>query len=72
MYNSYAEATAQNEAVSQDPVYFEEIARVTMASMIVDLRNGKQRSSSTVTDKFLDRFAHGTQEKQGEEPTLEE
>ena len=35
--NSYAEGAAQNEAVSQDPVCFEDIARITMACMISDL-----------------------------------
>jgi hypothetical protein len=72
VWDSHAEATVQNEAVSQDPVYFEEIARVTMASMIADLKNKKKRSTYTATDKFLDRFAHGTEQKQGEEPALEE
>jgi hypothetical protein len=72
VWHSYAEATVQNEAVSQDPVYFEEIARVTMASMISDLRNGKKSSTYTPMDKLLDGIIQKKEPRQDQTPALDE
>jgi hypothetical protein len=44
----------ENEAISQDPVYLEDISRATFGSMISDLLNRKQASKYTPLNKFLD------------------
>lgn len=72
VWNSYAEATVQNEAFSQDPVYFEDVARVTMASMLSDLGNGKKRSTYTPVDKFLDGIIQEKEPRQEQAPALDE
>ena len=54
VWNSYAEATVENEALSQDPMYFEDIARITLASMISDSMDGERESTYNAVNKFLD------------------
>lgn len=53
VWASIAEATMENEAVSQGPVYMEEISLVTLGSMVVDLVNGRSTSNHTPLNKFI-------------------
>ena len=54
VWTSVAETNMANEAVSQDPVYLEDIARATLGSMLSDLLNGKTASQYTPVNKLLD------------------
>src|SRR5215510_5288996 len=54
VWGSLVETTMQNEAISQDPVYLEDITRATMGSVVADLLNGRQSSKYTAVNKFLD------------------
>jgi len=56
LWTSLAEATLESEAVGQDPVYFEDIARVTMGSVIADFINGKTASSYGPLDKIVNQL----------------
>jgi len=53
VWGSVAETNMANEAVSQDPVYLEDIARATLGSMISDLLHGKTASQYTPLNTFL-------------------
>jgi hypothetical protein len=53
VWASAAETSMQNEAVSQDPVYFEDIARATLGSMMADFLNRRTASQYTPVNKFL-------------------
>ncbi|BCA53105.1 hypothetical protein W02_02450 [Nitrospira sp. KM1] len=53
---SIAEATMQSESLSQDPVYFEDMARVSLGSVIADFLNGKTASTYTPLNKILDQL----------------
>ncbi len=53
VWASVAETNMANEAVSQDPVYLEDIARATLGSMISDLLHGKTASQYTPLNTFL-------------------
>lgn len=54
VWGSATEVTMQNEAVSEDPVYFEDEAVVAFGSMVSDLFNRKTSSRYTPVDKLLD------------------
>lgn len=54
LWTSSAEATMQSEAVSEDPVYLEDIARATLVSIISDFLNRRTSSKNTSLNKFLD------------------
>lgn len=54
LWTSIAEATMESEAISQDPVYLEDIARATLGSIIADFLNRKRSSKYTPLNKFLD------------------
>ena len=56
LWTSLAEASLESEAVGQDPVYFEDTARVTMGSVIADFMNGKTASSYGPLDKIIDQL----------------
>lgn len=56
LWTSLAEATLESEAVGQDPIYFEDTARVTMGSIISDFMNGKTASSYGPLDKIIDQL----------------
>src|SRR5262245_32311651 len=56
LWSSIAEATVQNEAVSQDPVYFADAARITFGSIIADLLNRKTASAYSPLDLFIDQL----------------
>ncbi|HSF68114.1 MAG TPA: hypothetical protein VLA67_11875 [Nitrospiraceae bacterium] len=53
IWASIAEATMQNEAISQDPVYLEDISRVTLASMGADFVKRKTASRYSPVNKVL-------------------
>jgi hypothetical protein len=53
VWASAAETSMQNEAVSQDPVYLEDIARATLGSVMADLLNKRTASKYTPVNKFL-------------------
>lgn len=54
VWTSIAESNMANEAVSQDPVYLEDIARATLGSMMSDFVNRKTASHYTSLNKVLD------------------
>jgi len=54
VWGSATEVTMQSEAVSEDPVYFEDEAVVAFGSMVSDLLNRKTSSRYTPVDKLLD------------------
>jgi hypothetical protein len=54
LWGSIAETTMENEAISQDPVYLEDIARATFGSMVSDFIDRKRASKYTPLNKFLD------------------
>ena len=66
IWASTAEATFQEETLSQDPVYFREAGRITWASIISDFTHGKTSSIYTSVNKLLDSLIHeeGEQESQ--------
>lgn len=53
VWASMAETTMQNEAVSQDPVYMEDVARATFGGMVADFKNRKTASTYTPVNKFI-------------------
>jgi len=53
LWVSVAEGTMQNEALSQDPVYFEDIARAAMGSLAMDFLNQRTASRYTPVNVFL-------------------
>ena len=56
LWISLAEATLESEAVGQDPIYFEDTARVTMGSILADFMTGKTASSYGPLDKIVDQL----------------
>lgn len=54
IWTSLAETTLESEAVGQDPIYFEDTARLTMASMITDFMNGATTSSYGPLNTLID------------------
>lgn len=56
LWNSVAEANLQSEAVTQDPVFFEDAARVALGSMVSDLLNRKTHSKYTPYNVVIDQI----------------
>lgn len=56
IWSSTAETNLQSESVSQDPVFMEDVARVTFGSMLSDLLNRKTGSKYTPLNQMLDRL----------------
>jgi hypothetical protein len=54
LWASIAETSMESEAISQDPVYLEDIARATLGSIVADFLNRKRASKYTPLNKFLD------------------
>ena len=54
VWASADETSMQNEAVSQDPVYLEDIVRATLSGMMADVLNRRTASKYTPVNKFLD------------------
>ena len=65
LWTSLAEASLESEAVGQDPIYFEDTARVTMGSVIADFMNGKTASSYGPLDKIVDQLIQIPQPENG-------
>jgi hypothetical protein len=53
LWFSVAEGTMQGEAMSQDPVYFKDVVRVTLGGMIQDLMSGRTDSMYTPVNALL-------------------
>jgi hypothetical protein len=53
LWFSLAEGTMQGEAMAQDPVYFKDVARVTLGSMIQDFVTGRTDSRYTPVNLLL-------------------
>lgn len=53
VWASVAEGAMWNEAVSQEPVFLEEIAKASLGSMISDLFNQRTMSKYTPVNQFL-------------------
>ncbi len=54
LWSSIAEGTMQGEAISQDPVYFRDIVRVILGSIIMDFVNGRTGTKYTPIYKLID------------------
>lgn len=54
IWASTAEATFQEEALSEDPVYLREAGRITWASVLTDFADGKTSSRYTSVNKVID------------------
>jgi hypothetical protein len=54
VWSSVAEAVLSSEAVSQDPVFLEDAAKIALGSVIADLLRGKTASTYTTLSEFLD------------------
>ena len=69
VWASIAETNMANEAVSQDPVYLEDIARATLGSMMADLMEGKTASRYTSLNAFINNLIQEAmpKEKSGHE-----
>jgi hypothetical protein len=68
IWASVAEAVLSNEAVSQDPVYLEDAARVALGSIIADFLRGKTASTYTPLNKFLDDLIQRPEPEKKPEP----
>jgi hypothetical protein len=53
---SVAEASLASEAVSQDPVFLEDAARIALGSAFTDFLRGKTMSTYTPLNKLLDKL----------------
>jgi hypothetical protein len=56
LWSSMAEGTMQSEAFAKDPVYLEDIMRVTMGSIVADFVNRKTASTYTPLNKIVDQL----------------
>lgn len=54
LWSSIAEGTMQSEAVSQDPVYFKDMVRVVLGSILTDFVYGRTGTKYTPLYKLLD------------------
>jgi hypothetical protein len=60
IWSSAAETNLQSESVTQDPVFMEDVARVTFGSMLADLLNRRTGSKYTPLNQVLDLLIHDT------------
>jgi hypothetical protein len=51
----------QGEAMSQDPVYFKDMVRVVLASIMMDFVNGRTATTYTPIYKLLDNLIQAPQ-----------
>ena len=56
LWASMAEGTMQSEAFAKDPVYLEDVMRVTVGSIIADFVNRKTGSTYTPLNKIVDQL----------------
>jgi hypothetical protein len=54
VWSSVAEAILSSEAVTQDPVFLEDAAKIALGSVVTDLLRGKTASTYTPLSEFLD------------------
>jgi hypothetical protein len=54
VWASMAETTMQNEAMSQDPVYLDDVGRAALGGMVADFMNKRTASKYTPLNKVLD------------------
>ena len=72
LWGSVAEATMQHEAISHDPVYVEDITRVTFGSMLTDFMNRRTASIYTPVDTVLHSLiAEPIHQEKGDSESLE-
>jgi hypothetical protein len=64
LWSSIAEGTMQGEAMSQDPVYFKDMVRVVLASMMTDFVNGRTATTYTPLYKLFDSLIQAPQPEQ--------
>ena len=73
IWSSAAETALQSEAVTQEPVFIEDAARITLGSMLADLLNRKTSSRYTGLNQFLDNLIHKKNDSEsGEKPDQEQ
>ena len=76
IWASAAETALQSEAVTQDPIFMEDAARITWGSMLSDLLNGKTSSGYTrlneVLDNLLSEKTNKTQRGESDQGQVEE
>jgi hypothetical protein len=60
IWSSVAEAVLANEAVSQDPVFLEDAARVALGSLMSDFLNRRTASQYTPLNDALDSLTRGS------------
>jgi len=70
LWSSIAEGTMQSEAMSQDPVYFSDVVRVTLGSMFQDLVIGKTDSMYTPVNGILNSLVQTAPAEQPEHPSV--
>lgn len=68
VWASMAETTMQNEAVSQDPVYMEDVARATLGSLVTDFKDRKTASTYTSVNRFLNNLIEEAVPQEKPEP----
>ena len=56
LWSSMAEGSLESEAVGQDPIFFEDTARVTMGSMLADFTSGQTTSSYGPLNGLVDQL----------------
>jgi hypothetical protein len=56
LWASMAEGTMQSEAFAKDPVYLEDVMRVTVGSIVADFVNRKTASTYTPLNKIVDQL----------------
>jgi hypothetical protein len=56
IWSSTAETAMESEAITQDPMFIEDMARPTFVGMLIDFRNKKTSSRYTRLDEFIGNF----------------
>jgi len=69
IWASTAEATFQEEALSEDPVYLREAGRITWAGIIADFTHGKTSSAYSPVNKLLDSLIQEDVEQEPQQNT---
>lgn len=69
VWSSMAEANLQSETMSQDPVFMEDVARITFGSMLADFLNRRTASTYSPLNQILDKLIREdvTEEKNGQQ-----
>jgi hypothetical protein len=56
LWSSIAEGTMQGEAISQDPIYFQDMVRIILGSIMADFVSGRTSTTYTPLYKLLDKL----------------